>query len=75
MLRLLKDQPHKNIILLEEIVTDYKSVSIILEYCQGGDLLKLLYQKSTQIDIPRLMFNLLSGKTTYLYYCRFETSP
>ncbi|CAD8072602.1 unnamed protein product [Paramecium sonneborni] len=61
MLRLLKDQPHKNIILLEEIVTDYKSVSIILEYCQGGDLLKLLYQKSTQIDIPRLMFNLLSG--------------
>lgn len=43
MLRLLKDEPHKNIILLEEIITDYRSVSIILEYCQGGDLLKLLY--------------------------------
>ncbi|CAD8153964.1 unnamed protein product [Paramecium pentaurelia] len=61
MLRLLKDYRHKNIILLEEIITDCRSVSIILEYCQGGDLLQLLQQKSIQIDVPRLMLNLLSG--------------
>lgn len=39
MLRLLKDYRQKNIILLEEIITDGRSVSIIVEYCQGGDLL------------------------------------
>ncbi|CAD8149527.1 unnamed protein product [Paramecium octaurelia] len=61
MLRLLKDYRHKNIILLEEITTDCRSVSIVLEYCQGGDLLQLLQQKSFDIDVPRLMLNLLSG--------------
>ncbi|CAK64241.1 unnamed protein product (macronuclear) [Paramecium tetraurelia] len=61
MLRLLKDYRHKNIILLEEIITDCRSVSIVLEYCQGGDLLQLLQQKSFDIDVPRLMLNLLSG--------------
>ncbi|CAD8174046.1 unnamed protein product [Paramecium pentaurelia] len=61
ILRLLKDNTHKNIIQLEEILTDYKSVSIILEYCRGGDLLKLLHLKRSMIDIPVLMFNLLSG--------------
>ena len=61
ILCLLKEQEHKNIIKLEEIVTDGESVSIILENCQGGDLLKLINKKTTKIDIPLVMVNLLSG--------------
>ncbi|CAD8174091.1 unnamed protein product [Paramecium octaurelia] len=61
ILRLLKNNSHKNIIQLEEIVTDYKSISVILEYCKGGDLLKIIGQRNIQIDVPLLMFNLLSA--------------
>ncbi|CAD8074643.1 unnamed protein product [Paramecium primaurelia] len=61
ILSLLKEHEHQNIIKLEEIVTDNECVSIILENCQGGDLLKLLNKKTNKIDIPLVMVNLLSG--------------
>jgi calcium/calmodulin-dependent protein kinase I len=41
----LRDFPHPNIIQLEEITTNGLSLSVILEYCSGGDLLKYLNQK------------------------------
>ncbi|CAD8087926.1 unnamed protein product [Paramecium sonneborni] len=61
ILSLLKEQEHQNIIKLEEIVTDGESVSIILENCQGGDLLKLLNKKTIKMDVPLVMINLLTG--------------
>ncbi|CAD8160885.1 unnamed protein product [Paramecium octaurelia] len=61
ILSLLKEHEHQNIIKLEEIVTDNECVSITLENCQGGDLLKLLNKKANKIDVPLFMKNLLSG--------------
>ncbi|CAK74814.1 unnamed protein product (macronuclear) [Paramecium tetraurelia] len=61
ILSLLKEHEHQNIIKLEEIVTDNECVSITLENCQGGDLLKLLNKKASKIDVPLFMQNLLSG--------------
>ncbi|CAD8164525.1 unnamed protein product [Paramecium pentaurelia] len=61
ILSFLKEHEHQNIIKLEEIVTDNEFVSITLENCQGGDLLKLLNKKTNKINESLIMINLLSG--------------
>lgn len=42
----LRDHPHPDIIQLEEISCDENSISVLLEYCPGGDLLKFLNQNN-----------------------------
>lgn len=41
----LKQRPHKHILKLEEISTNYTSVSLLIEHCEGGDLLEILNKK------------------------------
>ncbi|CAD8054492.1 unnamed protein product [Paramecium sonneborni] len=56
----LRDHPHPNIIQLEEISCDDTSLSILLEFCAGGDLLKVLNQKNNEINHQLVMKKLLN---------------
>lgn len=63
----LRDFPHPNIIKIEEITTNGVSLSVILEYCSGGDLLKYLNQKNITPDIKKILKKLLEGYIWYYY--------
>ena len=52
---------------MEEITTNYESVSILLENCEGGDLLKILNNKNISLDIPVVMESLMSG-IKFIYF-------
>lgn len=41
------------------------SLSVILEYCSGGDLLKYLNQKNITPDIKKILKKLLEGFESY----------
>ncbi|CAD8076748.1 unnamed protein product [Paramecium sonneborni] len=56
----LRDHPHPNIIQLEEISCDDHSLSILLEFCPGGDLLKFLNQNNNDINHQLVMKKLLN---------------
>ena len=47
--KILHDVRHNNIIEMFEVIESVDSVNIVMEYCQGGDLLQYL-KKKKQLD-------------------------
>ncbi|CAK72819.1 unnamed protein product (macronuclear) [Paramecium tetraurelia] len=64
----LRDHPHPDIIQLEEISCDENSISVLLEYCPGGDLLKFLNQNNQNINHQLVMKKLLNVVQHIHYY-------